>query len=83
MQPYLTEVFHQLPYSVHHLHSEVDKLRQLLQLDLVKASDLQNFLDIQRQHSEVEADTTLTAYVMYALHRVKTGGAGQDFLTLE
>lgn len=83
LQPHLTAIFQQLPYSVHHLHSEVDKLCQFLQLDLVKASDLQNFLDIQRQHSEVETDTTLTAYVMDALHRAKTGGAGQDFLTLE
>lgn len=83
LQPHLTAIFQQLPYRVHHLHSEVDKLCQFLQLDLAKPSDLQNFLDIQRQHSEVETDTTLTAYVMDALHRAKTGGAGHDFLMLE
>ena len=83
LQPHLTAIFQQLPYSVSHLHAEIPKLCQFLQLDLVKASDLQNFLDIQRQHSEVETDTTLTAYVMDALHRAKAGGAGQDFLMLE
>ena len=83
LQPHLTAIFQQLPYSVHHLHSEVDKLCQFLQLDLVKASDLQNFLDIQRQHSAVETDTTLTAYVMDALHRANAERAGQDSLTLE
>ena len=83
LQPYLTAVFQKLPYSVSHLHAEIPKLCQLLQLDLVKASDLQNFLDIQRQHPEVETDTTLTAYVMDALHRAKAEGACQDSLTLK
>lgn len=82
LQPHLTAIFKQLPYSVHHLYADIDKLCQFLQLSLVKTSDLQNFLDIQRQHPEVETDTTLTAYVMDALYRAKMKDTSQDSFTL-
>lgn len=83
LQPHLTAVFQQLPYSVSHLHAEIPKLCQFLQLGLAKPSDLQYFLDTQRQHPEAGSDTTLTAYVMDALHRAKAGDACQGALTLE
>ena len=83
LQPHLTAVFRHLPYSVSHLHAEIPKLCQFLQLGLAKPSDLQYFLDTQRQHPDAGSDTTLTAYVMDALHRANAERAGQDSLMLE